>query len=226
MATSKVDIYSRAVKAFDDPRITSAFESNPIEWMEIMSGYLDMAIPLFITPTMMIPILNDITSSSEQTELFDGTGATDTFILTTIPPTDSYFQGTISNINYDLTYTQITNSVTFLFNPPIGTDNVATTWYFAGQFNQTLTDRQQNILAKLLVQCWAEKERNFMLDIRRLLNDNDFKMGVEATNVNAKSNWFASTREYCDNEMNKYSWDVYNETLRTQYGLPPLGGIL
>lgn len=225
MATSKVEIYTRAINRLDDPRITSAFDTNPIEFFQIMSGYLDNAIPAFITPSIMLSILQDTTNSSGATELFNGTGLTNTFVLSTTPPTGSYFYGEVNGISEDIAYSQGSNSVSFLTNPPVGTDNVLAQWYYAGQFNQTLTDRQQDILSGLLVQAWSEKEKNFLLDIRRLLQDTDFKLGNESTNINAKGNWFASIREKNDNDMKKYAWDVYNNEMRTQYGLPLIGGV-
>lgn len=225
MATSYVDIYTRAIKRFDDPSITSAYNTNPIDFFQVMLGYLENAIPAFITPMIMLDILNDTTDYSEQTELFDGTGATDTFVLSTTPPTGSYFYAEVGDIPQEVSYTELTNSVQFLSNPPIGNENVLVQWYYAGQFNQTLTVRQQDILSGLLVQCWSEKEKNFLLDIRRLLNDTDYKMGVESSNITSKGNWFAGIREKNDSDMQKYAWDVYNNELRKQYGMPQIGGV-
>jgi len=179
VATSRVNIYSRAIGKFEDPRITSAFNTKPIDFFQIMSGYLDSAIPKFITPVKMLSILSNQTKSSEQTELFDGTGAVDTFVLSTTPPDDSYFYAEVNGIVEEVTYSQGSNSVQFQVNPPSGIENVLVQWYFAGEFNQTLTDREEDILSGLLVQCWSEKEKNFLLDIRRLMNDNDFKLGMK-----------------------------------------------
>ena len=225
MATSRVDIYSRAINRFDDPHITSAYNSNPIEFFEIMSGYLDNAIPYFTVPSKMLSILADKTAPSGETELFSGNGTTDIFVLTTTPTADAYFYGEINDVRYEITYNSLTNSVTFPIDAPIGVENVLAQWYGTGQFNQTLTDRQITILSGLLLQCWSEKEMNFLLDIRRLLNDTDYKMGVEATNMMSKAKWFNGIRELNENEMKMYSWDVYNNELRKQYGLPEIGGV-
>lgn len=130
MATSKVEIYTRAINRFDDPRITSAFDTKPIDFFQIMSGYLDNAIPEFVTPSKMLSILQDTTASSGATELFNGTGATPTFTLSTTPPLGSYFYGEVGGIEADITYSQGSNSVSFLTNPPIGTENVLAQWYF------------------------------------------------------------------------------------------------
>lgn len=229
MATSKVDIYSRAINEFDDPRITSAYKRNPIEFFEIMDGYLNNAIPTFVTPTIMLSVLNDVTVSSTQIELFDGDGITDTFTLTTTPPDGSYFYAYSGNVNfntpYDVTYDELLNQVVLSGIPPTGVENVYVQWYFAGQFNQTLLEREEVILARLTVKTWATKEKNFLLDIRRLLNDTDFRLAAESTNMNSKGTWFAGIREQCEMDMNQYSWDVYNNNLRKQYGLPEIGGV-
>lgn len=225
MATSYVDIYTRAINRFDDPSITSAYNTNPIDFFQVMLGYLENAIPAFTTPVIMLDILNDTMNYSEQTELFNGTGATDTFVLSTIPPTGSYFYAEVNGISQEVSYIEITNSVQFITDPPLGVENVSVQWYFAGQFNQTLTNKQQDILSGLLVQSWSEKEKNFLLDIRRLLNDTDYKMGVESSNITSKGNWFAGIREKNDSDMKNYAWVVYNNELRKQYGMPQIGGV-
>jgi hypothetical protein len=225
VATSRTDIYSRAINRFDDPHITSAFNKSPIEFFEIMSGYLDSAIPYFTIPNIMLSILMDNTKPSGETELFDGTGISNKVTLTTTPTIDAYFYGEINGVPYEVIHDPLTNEITFPIVIPVGVENTLVQWYDAGQFNQTLTDRQCRILSGLLLQCWSEKEMNFLLDIRRLLNDTDYKMGVEATNMMSKARWFNGIREANENEMKMYSWDVYNNELRKQYGMPQIGGV-
>lgn len=88
-----------------------------------------------------------------------------------------------------------------------------------GQFNQTLSDREEKILSSLLVQCWAEKEKNFLLDIRRLLNDTDFKLSAESTTIREKGGWYNSIRENSEQAMKQYSWDLYIDAMNNKYGL-------
>lgn len=220
MATPYSNIYVRAINLFDDPKITSAFENNPIDFYQIMYGYLNNAIPLFITPTAMQAKLNDRTKPTGQTELFDGNGLTNSFHLSTTPPTGAMFNYIVGNAVATGNFNYLTNNATLDVIPPIGTHNVSIEWYADGQFNQTLIDRQEMILALQLVRCWGEKEKNFLMDIRRLLQDTDFKLISEANSTNSKTNWFATIREEAEKEMNNYAWDVYQENLRLKYGIP------
>jgi len=220
MSTPYSKIYTRAINLLEDPRITSAFESNPIDFFGIMYGYLDNAIPLFITPQAMQSKLSDRTLPTGQIELFNGDGINNVFHLSTTPTTGALFNFMVANVEVIGSYDSLTNNVTLVNIPPIGVENVSIEWYTDGQFNLTLIDRQELILAMLVVQCWSEKERNFLLDIRRLLGDTDFKLISEANSTNSKNNWFANVREHAETEMKKYSWDIYQENLKVQYAIP------
>lgn len=221
MSTPYSNIYTRAINLLEDPRVTSAFESNPIDFFQIMYGYLDNAIPLFITPQAMQSKLSDRTEPTGQIELFNGDGINDTFVLSTTPSIGAVFSFLADGSLVNGTYNSIGNEVVLDSIPSFGIDNVSIEWYDEGQFNQTLISRQELILALLLVQCWTEKEKNFLLDVRRLLSDTDFRLISEANSTNSKLNWFINAREHAETEMKKYSWDVYQENLKIQYGLPP-----
>lgn len=218
MSTPFTNIYSRAINEFNDPFITSTY-GNTITFFQTMFGYLNNCIPEFIIPEIIIPKLQDITSPSGQTELFNGDGINTNFILTTIPVTGSYFVYTVSGVVVTGTYNSGTNSVILDIAPAIGTNNVSIQWYYPGQFNQTLISREERILSMLWVVNWAEKEKNHLLDIRRLLNDTDFRLTAEAPTMNAKGNWYITMREEATAAMKQYSWSLYQATLKAKYGL-------
>jgi len=64
------------------------------------------------------------------------------------------------------------------------------------------------LLSKLLISNWSMKEKNFSLDIRRLLNDTDFKMTSEANSIRAKGFWYECSKEEVEKSMNQFSWDL------------------
>ena len=43
------DVYRKAIALFDDPRITTAYETNPLQFNKIMYTYLQNAISMFTT---------------------------------------------------------------------------------------------------------------------------------------------------------------------------------
>lgn len=123
----------------------------------------------------------------------------------------------------DLMYNYLSNAIPLFNMPKIIqiklVDRTIPNTNDYGQFNQTLSEREEKILAGLLVQCWAEKEKNFLLDIRRLLSDTDFKLSAESTTMREKGNWFNSIREQNMQDMKQYSWDLLIDTMNKKYNI-------
>jgi len=219
MSTPFTNIYTRAISEFEDPSISSAYTTSPLSFFKIMYNYINNAIPLFVTPKSIQLKLIDAIKPSGQTELFSGNGVITVFTLTSTPTANAYFNYLVNGISVVGIYSAVTNSVTLTPPPLTGTENVSIEWYDPGQFNQNLSAREERILSFLLVQSWAEKEKNFLLDIRRLLSDTDFKLSAESTTMRSKGDWYNSIRENVESEMKKYSWDVYTDLMNQKYGL-------
>ena len=215
MATSFVDVYDLSINQFDSPTITKAYATSPLQFFRIMYNYLNNSIPMFNNPLTMPRILADKVIPDGEIETFVGTGLVSTYPLSSTPTVGSYFEYTMNGVTVDATFDYNTNSTTYITNVPAGQE-ATTEWYFAGQFNQTLTEPQLLILSRFLTSNWAMKEKNFQLDIRRLLNDNDFKLGSEANSVRSKVNWYDEMREECAKLMNDYAW---TQKFITQQGL-------
>ena len=60
---------------------------------------------------------------------------------------------------------------------------------------------------------WADKEQNFMLDIRNLLNDTDFKLHSPANSLKSKMDWVNSLRFEIYTLQTKLDWDLRNITI-------------
>lgn len=215
MATSFINIYEKAIAEISDPSIDREFASNSVEFCKTMYNYLDNAIPYFIIPTTSTAKMADIAVPVDVIELFDGTGLTAVFTLSSTPTADALFVYTDSGVGVSGGFNYNTNQVTLDFIPSAGTENVQIEWYSPGQFNQTLDYQEKSIIAQWLVVCWGEKEKNFLLDIRRLLNDDDFKLSAEGNNMVAKGNWFYAMREKAEKNMNNYSWQNYFKIPKT-----------
>lgn len=210
MAVEFLDIYSEAIGLFDDPNITKAFQTNKILFCKIMYSYLQNAIPLYNNPMKMQILLSSQNKPSGQVEIFDGDG-TATYTISTTPLSNSIYQFVIDGNVIDGTYNSTNNSITFSTEIPIGKEG-GFEWYYPGEFINDFNDTVLNILARLLVVCWTEKEKNFLLDIRRMLQDTDFKLGNEANSLRSKGLWFAQSRNNVITMMNKYAWTLkYNE---------------
>ena len=210
MSTLNSEIYEMSVASFDDPSITRAYVNNKILFCLIMQNYLKNAIPLYNNPYSIQDLLSDRVSSTLQEDSFVGDGTTAIYTLTFVPTKyeDSIFSYTIDDVTVVGSYDPILNQVQFPKILDIGEmGNVEV--YYVGQFNQTLTDIQKRILSMLLVACWGEKEKNYLLDIRRLMNDTEYRMGSEAFSIKAKNGWFQSMMEDAFKLMNETSWNSF-----------------
>lgn len=206
MSVEFPSIYSQAIGLFDDPSITSAFNNSPIQFFQIMYTYLQNAIPRFNNPMKMQVTLSSQNQPSGQTEIFDGNDTTIYNIIAT-PLPNSYFEYIVDGNIVNGTYDDVLHSITFSVPIPTGKQG-SFQWYFAGEFINDIDYTAINILARLTVLCWVEKEKNFLLDIRRLLGDTDFKLPSEANSVRAKGGWYSDVKSEINKKMNQYAWDL------------------
>jgi len=222
MATSFIEIYNRAISELDDPDLTKIFERNPespIELYQTMYPFLQNSIPKFNNPISMINRLSAISDSDGAIETFNGSGSTKTFVVSTTPLIGSYYQFIINGEIVEGTYDSSASSVTFQYPIPLN-ETGSFEWYFAGQFTNDLNITEKMILGKLTICSWAEKEVNFLLDIRRLLGDTDFKLGSEANSIRAKDMWLYNKIEATNKAMQNYSWNtaLYNYSKGAGFG--------
>jgi hypothetical protein len=220
IATQFVTIYDRAISSFNDPILMNTYNQNKIQFLEIMFGYLSNAIPLFRIPMSVLTKLEDRTDPVVNTEYFSGTGTEDEFHLTTTHTDGDYIDVFVSGVQVEFSYDETGNSVVLDTPPPSGANNIEVVIYTDGYFSTTLNDTEGRILSALLVLAWAEKERNFLMDIRRLVNDKDFKIYSEANSIRDKGNWYSSLREETEKMMLNYSWRKHVETLSTNNSIP------
>lgn len=211
MSISLISIYNLAIGLFDDPSITQAYNNSPIDFFKIMYIYFKNGIPRFNNPLVMQSRLSLINNPEGEIEIFSGDGTT-TYSLSTTPLLNSYFDYIIDGIKVNGTYDSLTNSVTFSIPIPEGKTGICE-WYFAGEIlpdssNNELDITAQDILSRLLVLQWCLKEKNFLLDIRRLLNDTDFKLGSEANSIRAKGGWYSDMASEVATKINQYAWGL------------------
>ena len=75
-----------------------------------------------------------------------------------------------------------------------------------------MRQRVVEILARCMVIAWADKEQNFMLDIRNLLNDTDFRLHSPANSLKSKREWVNDLRFEIYTLQTKLDWDLRNIT--------------
>lgn len=217
------DIYTKAIALFDDPKITTAYNSNKIQFNKLMYTYLQNAIAMFTNPASIGMKLANYNEPVGTMEIFEADGVKNTFVLD-----DSfeliegslywYIEGQIPVIGE---IDAVHRTVTFPDVMPEG-QQYAFEQYYCGEFldefinNNTyakagdamVLGQIKDILARLLVKSWAEGERNLLLDIRNLMQDSDFKITGNDRILNSKNKWVDQLDSEVLQLQNKLSWNI------------------
>jgi len=216
------DIYTKSIALFDDPKITVAYNTNKIQFYKLMYTYMQNAVMLFSNPTWIAEKLSNFTEAQGQMETFAGDGVHNQFTVTMQDiPANSIYQFVEGSIIVDGIYDPITNKVTFPDVLPIGQE-YAFEYYFPGSLDDEMFNNSPNsnkgdtliihivkdILARLLVKAWAESERNFLLDIRNIMQDADFKITGNDRILSAKNAWVDRLDTEVLQLQNKLSWNI------------------
>lgn len=217
------DVYRKAIALFDDPRITTAYETNPLQFNKIMYTYLQNAISMFNNPLSVSLRLSEYKEPKGIMQVFEGDGENSTFELDTEfeildNSVYNYIEGEIlvqGTIDVD------THTVSFPDVLPEG-KQYAVEQYYIGEFTDNfegLTNKNvqganlvvgyvKDILARLLVKAWGEEERNLLLDIRNLMQDSDFKIMSNDRILRAKNAWIEQLDSEIYNYQNRLAWQI------------------
>ena len=211
MRTSFLEIYNMAIAELKDPQLKATLAQNPVMFCKVMYNFFVNAISLFTNPLAVADRLSKRDEPIYHSDTFTGDGNTTTFTFSVLPEADK-----IDNVVYCYEagneyvhgdYDQTTGTVTFQQPPDYGVQ-VVIGWYYIGQFDIQLLEKEKYILSEWVMVCWSEYVNNNRLDIDRLLGDGDFKLPSNATTTNAKVNWFVVNRETVTKHMSKYAWDA------------------
>lgn len=217
------EIYEKAIALFDDPKITIAYSTNAIQFNKLMYTYLQNAINMFDNPLGISVRLSSFAPPVGTAEVFEGDGTTSTFTL------DPNFEITENSLyeytaNGEIVQGELNieeRTVTFPIVLQEG-EEYSFQQYYPGEFldnfvdfnantdkgNNMVVGRIKDILARLLVKAWAEEERNFLLDIRNLMQDSDFKIMSNDKILNAKNKWIEQLNNEILQYQNRLAWTI------------------
>ena len=220
MALTFKSIYEKAINLFDDPIIRRSYIEDTVRWERQMYPHLENGISQFSNPTKIAYLLVDQKLPSGQVEVFDGNGtAVYNVSADFVPEEGAEFSFRIGT-QYDHAARYDNGVVTFSREVPVGS-KCGVEWYSPGQFNTDFKEaassttsadviayKVRDILARALVLAWATNEEDFLLDIRRNLNDTDFKLYSEANSIRSKVEWVNQLKFQLDSLTTKLAWDV------------------
>lgn len=209
------DIYKKAVRLFDDPEITEAYEENQMKFCKLMYQYLQNGIYKFKNPVEVAIVLsNSFTAPLGLTESFTADGTIKSFAVSE--------EFDLSKLNCIYQYTENgkvvqgvleDNIINFPNTLPLG-GIYCFEQYYVGEFifplnyrnNNLLLGNIQDILSHWLVRAWAEESRNYLLDIQNLLYDTDFKLHSASSNLIAKNSWIKDLDGQIAQYQNDLAW--------------------
>jgi len=79
-------------------------------------------------------------------------------------------------------------------------------------FTATLTDKNQIVLAKLMMMYWLKKEVADVTQFRLHVTDRDFKVPSEAQNLKEKQAYLITIKEECSQMLNDYGYKAADWT--------------
>lgn len=217
------DVYRKAIALFDDPRITTAYETNPLQFDKIMYTYLQNAISMFNNPLSVSLRLSQYKEPKGTMQIFEGDGKNNSFELDPefIVLENSVYNYIEGDIMVQGTIDKDTNTVTF---PDVLAEGkqYAVEQYYIGEFTDDFTGLTaknvqgttlvvgyvKDILARLLVKAWGEEERNMLLDIRNLMQDSEFKIMSNDRILKAKNEWIDQLDSEIYNYQNRLAWQI------------------
>lgn len=220
------DIYDRFINIVDDPQINKAYVANTIKFQKLCYKFLTNGLSYFTAPVKAAAMTSNQKAPDGETEAILGDGGKTYTITMTIPEGAQV----VCSIGQTPDLEAEINGQTVTFSENVKNGKYAfVEWYVGGEFTADFTlaaggmdksyfvQRVVEILAKAMVVAWADKEQNFLLDIRNLLNDTDFKLHSPANSLKSKKDWVESLRYDIYSTQNKLDWDLRNQT-RSYYG--------
>lgn len=209
-------IYNKAIDLFDDPKIKKAYLSNKIQFDKLMYPFLDTAISLFTNPSAISIELVNKTEPVGKMEIFDSDGVTKSFNLSFVPHEDSILQCSQDGKIVKGIYDKENNIITFPDVIDKGKEYSCEFYYtgaFLSDFSKVITPKIQDyvintiegILARLLVRCWSEYRRNFLLDIENILTTSDFNLHPASAALRSKNEWIHQLDQEANRMQTKLS---------------------
>ena len=217
------DIFDRAIHLTDDPDLNYYYMRDPVGFQKAMLPYLLNGKDRFSSPIEVASHLVNYSSLESAVDELTGTGSNIVAVDEDFnPPADSVFTFRIGNdLDPDAVYNSETRTVEFSQDVPAGetcsveycyagafTDNFV--WSYQARYlsSKVINERVIDILAHCTLLGWVEKEKNFVLDIRNLLTDHDFKTYAQSNSVRAKVGWFDNVKAELDDLIGKLGWDM------------------
>lgn len=217
------NIFDRAIMLFDDPDINRAYENDPVSFQKIMLPYLINGKDQFSSPLEITRILATYSNLISEECVMDGNGTATYTVDEGFQPIENSVLSFRINGKPDPEAIYDSGSRQVTFSKKVSSKEKCSIEYcFAGAFTEEVSwsynakwlsdkvirERVIDILAHCTLLAWCQREQNFVLDIRNLLTDTDFKMYSPGNSVKSKVAWYTAVKQELDDLTNKLNWDM------------------
>mgnify|MGYP006988878750 CR=1 FL=1 len=217
------DIFNRAIALFDDPDINTAYLNDPVAFQKMMLPYLLNGKNKFSSPLEVTTFLVNYSPLESAIDELEGTGSNEVSVDAEFnPPENCVFSFKINGVaDPYAVYDSETRTVSFSQEVDSGvkcsveycyagafTDDIKWSYSSSRLTSASISERVIDILAHCTLLAWCEREQNFILDIRNLLTDTDFKLYAPANAISSKVKWYKAVKEGLDDLTGKLGWDM------------------
>jgi len=174
LATSKMEVFNKFLALVNDSSICSLLTDEDMTRL----------LSLFLSESSSIRFknckknLSDATNAVFYRENFTGDGATTSFVIAQYPATPNEDSielfATVSGTDVSYTFTEATKTFVLASTPTLGVP-IILGYDDVGQFNETLNDEEQWILAHGMIISWQSDKLNHNKLLSNRLTSKDFK---------------------------------------------------
>lgn len=215
------EIFERAVNLFDDPEINQAYLYDPVKFEQMMRVYLINGKAKFNRPQIIASALGSYTSASGKAEVFQGNGGKEyTLSEGNVPVDNSAMSFKINGQLVNGEYDPETKKVVFE-RDITEEENCSFEWYYSGAFTinaeslfkengESNAELIKDVLTRCLCLAWADKTRNFLLEIKNIMSDTEFKVHSAANALEARNAWRLQIEKEIRNDITALGWAIKN----------------
>lgn len=172
---------------------------------EEFGGYLESSVAKFLESQKDLSNRESIVNTLE---LFSGDGATASFRLATAPLSGSEYRiiiasAVVTSTGYSYS---ATGTVTFDTAPASGVNNISIECSFAGQFNETLNEIEEELISLMMVVEWCSP-RIYDADLmQQVMGSKDFQIWSQANHIKEIKDLKKSMQLEIESYIIKYSY--------------------
>jgi hypothetical protein len=202
MGTSFEEIYALNNIIHTDSRLTSKPDNLVYQ---LFYQYLRFAISMFEDDCYHD--LNTLTPFSQSENTFVGNGTSGNFVLDVAIPTGADVYISVDDVSDGYSYVYTSSTKTVAITPiPINLSDVYIAWYIKGEFTDTLTFQEIDILASGMLIPYQQEHLNTHSLLQQSISTGDYKKTSQAEHIKQLRDLVNDQLKVTESKINRYSF--------------------